>query len=88
MKWLDPPADFFPSDWCTLQTALSHSVVEIDKYRIMIFLSTLTYSQHASMTCDSLPACEEVFGNLAMDKGMTATKLIALVAIFVYETYK
>ena len=40
------------------------------------------------MTCDSLPACEEVFGNLAMDKGMTATKLIALVAIFVYETYK
>lgn len=47
VKWLDPPANFLPRDWCTLQTALSHSVVEIDKYRIMIFLSTLTYSQHA-----------------------------------------
>lgn len=47
MKWLDPPANFLPRDWCTLQTALSHSVVEIDKYKIMIFLSTLTYSQHA-----------------------------------------
>lgn len=45
-KWLDPPADFLPRDWCTLQTALSHSVVETDKYRIMIFLSTLTYSRH------------------------------------------
>ncbi len=47
MKWLDPPADFLPRDWCTLQTALSDSVVETDKYKIMIFLSTLTYSQHA-----------------------------------------
>ena len=47
MKWLDPPTDFFSRDWFTLQTALSHSVIEVDKYRIMIFLSTLTYSQHA-----------------------------------------
>ncbi len=46
-KWLDPPAKFLPRDWCTLQTALSHSVVERDKYRVMIFLSTLSYSQHA-----------------------------------------
>ena len=45
-KWLDPPADFLPRNWCTLQTALSHSVVEKDKYRIMIFLSTLTYSRY------------------------------------------
>ncbi len=46
-KWLNPPAKFLPRDWCTLQTALSHSVVEKDKYRVMIFLSTLSYSQHA-----------------------------------------
>lgn len=46
-KWLDPPANFLPIDWCTLQTALSHSVIERDKYRIMMFLSTLSYSQHA-----------------------------------------
>ena len=46
IKWLDPPATFLPRNWCTLQAALSHSVVETDKYRIMIFLSTLTYSQH------------------------------------------
>jgi len=45
MKWLDPPVTFLQRDWCTLQAALSHSVVETDKYRIMIFLSTLTYSQ-------------------------------------------
>ena len=47
MKWLNAPADFFAEDWCTLQMALSHSVVETDKYEIMIFLSTLTYSRHA-----------------------------------------
>ena len=47
MEWLSPPATFLPRDWCKLQTVLSHSVVEMDKYRIMIFLSTLAYSQHA-----------------------------------------
>jgi len=47
MKWLDPPADFLPEVWCTLQAVLSRSVVETDKYDIMIFLSTLTYSRHA-----------------------------------------
>lgn len=46
-KWLNPPADFLPEDWCTLQGALSRCVVETDKYEIMIFLSTLTYSRHA-----------------------------------------
>ena len=48
MKWLDPPEKFLPETWCTLQTALSQSVVERDKYRIMVFLSTLSYSQHAN----------------------------------------
>lgn len=47
MKWLDPPAKFLPIYWCPLQINLSQSVVERDKYRIMIFLFTLTYSQHA-----------------------------------------
>ncbi len=48
VKWLDPLAEIFPEDWCTLQTALSHSAVDSDKYRIMMFLSTLMYSQHAN----------------------------------------
>ena len=47
MKYLDPLATFLPRDWCKLKTILSCSVTELDKYRIMIFLSTLTYSQHA-----------------------------------------
>ena len=47
MKWLDSPAEFLPGDWCALQTALCSSVVEADKYKIMNFLSTLAYSQHA-----------------------------------------
>ncbi len=46
-KWLDPPAKYLPKDWCTLHNTLSHSVVDKDKYRIMMFLSTLNYSQHA-----------------------------------------
>lgn len=47
-KWLDPVAKNFPGDWCTLQIALSHSVAGTDKYRIMIFLSTLMYSEAAN----------------------------------------
>lgn len=47
MKYLDPLATFLPRDWCKLQTILCHSVAEIDKFKIMIFLSTLTFSQHA-----------------------------------------
>ena len=47
MKYLDSLATFLPRDWCKLQMILSHSVAEIDKYKILIFLSTLTYSQHA-----------------------------------------
>ena len=47
MEYLDPLASFLPRDWCKLQTILSDSEAAIDKYKIMIFLSTLTYSQHA-----------------------------------------
>jgi hypothetical protein len=47
MKWLNSSANFLSKVWCTLQAILSRSVVETDKYEIMIFLSTLTYSRHA-----------------------------------------
>ena len=47
LKWLDPPAECLPKEWCTLQTALSLSKKERDKYKIMILLSTLACSQHA-----------------------------------------
>ena len=45
--WLDSPEKILPPRWCTIQNSLTHSVAEKDKYRIMLFLSTLTYSQHA-----------------------------------------
>ena len=47
-KWLEPIAKFLPAEWCSLQKNLSHSVVEKDKYKIMMFLSTLSYSKHAN----------------------------------------
>jgi hypothetical protein len=47
-KWVDLPAKkFLPDDWCTLHSVLSRSEVEQDKYDIMIFLGTLSYSEHA-----------------------------------------
>ena len=47
LKLLDPPAVVLPKEWCTLQTMFSQSAEERDKYKIMMFLSTLAYSQHA-----------------------------------------
>lgn len=47
LKWLDAPSKFLPDYWCTLRTFLSHSVAERDKYKIIVFLSTLSYSAHA-----------------------------------------
>ena len=47
LKWLDFLIKFLPDNWCTLHHILSRSVAEPDKYKIMIFLSTLSYSQHA-----------------------------------------
>lgn len=46
LRWLDPPAKFLPDHWCVLQSVLSSSVMDRDKYRIMIFLATLSYSQY------------------------------------------
>ena len=47
VKYLNSLATFLPKEWCKLQTMLSCGVAKTDKYKIMIFLSTLTYSQHA-----------------------------------------
>jgi hypothetical protein len=46
-RWPDLPANFLPDHWCTMQNILSNSVWEKDKYWIMVFLATLSYSQHA-----------------------------------------
>ncbi|KAI9890486.1 MAG: hypothetical protein M1814_003970 [Vezdaea aestivalis] len=46
-KWLAAPAMFLPEALCTLQPVLATSVAASDKYRIMIFLATLTFSPHA-----------------------------------------
>ena len=45
LQWLVPPTQFLPAKWCTLQTLLSTSTTA-DRYKIMLFLSTLSYSQH------------------------------------------
>ncbi|KAI9679782.1 MAG: hypothetical protein M1817_004796 [Caeruleum heppii] len=44
--WLKSPSTFLPGKWCTLRTTLSRSVQATDRYSIMMFLSTLSYSQH------------------------------------------
>lgn len=46
LKWLKKPAEFLSHYWCTLCDLLSQSVAERDKYRVMILLSTLSYSPH------------------------------------------
>lgn len=48
VRWLEPIANHFPGDWCALQIALSRSISSTSKYQIMIFLSTLMYSQTAN----------------------------------------
>ena len=47
-RWLKPPAEVLPSVLCTLHRKLTHSEVQRDKYRVMLFFSTLSYSQHAN----------------------------------------
>ncbi|MCJ1386871.1 hypothetical protein MMC17_009999 [Xylographa soralifera] len=46
-KWLEPAAEFLPDTWCTLHTMLSQSEPQKDKYKIMLFLCTLNYSQYS-----------------------------------------
>ena len=48
LQWLVPPREFLPTNWCTLQKFLSTSTLA-DKYKIMLFLSMLSYSQHRDL---------------------------------------
>ena len=48
MEWLEPVANHFPKYWCALQIALSRSKAGTNKYEIMVFLSTMMYSQTAN----------------------------------------
>ena len=47
LKWLEPPQDCLPKEWCSLQSALSGSERERDTYKIMALLSTLAFTQRA-----------------------------------------
>jgi hypothetical protein len=47
-NFLDAPATFLPSYWCTLHGLLSKTVPETDRYKVMILMSTLSYSAHAN----------------------------------------
>lgn len=44
-KWLDTPESFLPENWCAIYQQLSASIETRDKYKIMIFLSTLIFSK-------------------------------------------
>ena len=46
INWLAPRTEFLPDHWCVFHSILTQAEVENDKYRIMMFLSTLAYSQH------------------------------------------
>jgi hypothetical protein len=47
-EWLDPPCSVFPRRFMDICKALSSSTKEEDKYKIMFFLSTLSYSKEAN----------------------------------------
>lgn len=46
INWLAPRDEFLPDHWCIFHSILIQAEVESDKYKIMMFLSTLAYSQH------------------------------------------
>ena len=47
LKWLESPQECLRQEWCSLQSALSGSGRQRDKYKIMALLSTLAFNQHA-----------------------------------------
>ncbi|KAL2068505.1 hypothetical protein VTL71DRAFT_14842 [Oculimacula yallundae] len=49
-EWLHQPSEIFPIYWTSLHDCLSQARPERDKYRIMMLLSTLTYSQVAKQS--------------------------------------
>ena len=46
-KWLEPPSKFLPGTLYAFHHQLSHTSRERDKYKVMMLLSTLAYSEHA-----------------------------------------
>lgn len=46
INWLAKRTEFLPNYWCVFHSILTRAEVENDKYKIMMFLSTLAYSQH------------------------------------------
>lgn len=46
INWLAPRNKFLPDHWCVFHKILTQTEVENDRYKIMMFLSTLAYSQH------------------------------------------
>ncbi|PQE15350.1 very large low complexity protein [Rutstroemia sp. NJR-2017a WRK4] len=47
LQWLDLPSNILSKHWCTFHEMLSNTSIRRDKYRIMMLLSTLSYSQYA-----------------------------------------
>lgn len=46
-KWLDAPSEFLPDHWFAIYQKLSACNESQDKYKVMIFLSTIVFSQKA-----------------------------------------
>ncbi|CAD6445109.1 78d31050-1f6d-4ac6-9bad-745dfd628371 [Sclerotinia trifoliorum] len=46
-KWLDAPSKFLPDHWFAIYQKLSACTEKQDKYKVMIFLSTMVFSQKA-----------------------------------------
>ncbi|KAF7935181.1 uncharacterized protein EAE97_008088 [Botrytis byssoidea] len=49
-KWLDTPESFLSETWCAIYQQLSASTETRDKYKIMIFLSTLIFSKKVDLS--------------------------------------
>ena len=49
LHWLDPYKYFMPSMWFKFAATFSKSYQQRDQYRIMFFLATLAFSEHADM---------------------------------------
>ena len=47
VQWLDTPSKFLPGSLYAFHHQLSHTSREKDKYKVMMLLSTLAYSEHA-----------------------------------------
>ncbi|KAL3419433.1 hypothetical protein PVAG01_09655 [Phlyctema vagabunda] len=48
LEWLEKPSKCLREYWCTLHDMLSETVMRTDKYKVMVMLATLSYSEHAN----------------------------------------